>query len=48
MSPFLPYTEETALLMNSGDYNGLGIRSPGKILALSLGDGFGKPPLPSG
>jgi len=42
--PVLPYTEEDSLLMNSGEYNGLGCQeAQQKMVAAAEAHGFGKP-----
>jgi leucyl-tRNA synthetase len=42
--PVLPYTEEDSLLMNSGDYNGLGCQeAQHKLAAFAQEHGFGQP-----
>ena len=42
--PVLPYTEEDSLLMNSGEYNGLGCQEAReKLAAFAEEHGFGKP-----
>ena len=42
--PVLPYTEEDSLLMNSGEYNGLGCQeAQQKMAAAAEAHGFGKP-----
>ena len=42
----LPYTEEDSLLINSGEYNGLGCQeAQQKLAAFAEEHGFGKPQL---
>ncbi len=42
--PLLPYTEEDSLLINSGDYNGLGCQeAQQKLAAFAQEHGFGQP-----